>query len=301
MTSLSSARTCASHRPAGARHDRRVPSVGALDPVAISLATFDAILASPLPLDFLGSVSRLLSPLEPAAQGTASTMSHAAGAWALTEQLFASDTPVTTAALHLVREMAADDELRRLCAEGLAQRRTPVPAWVRRFHEICVDGPVRALLPPEDGVETLVIGATLPGVDLAAVSTSLAGLGLDPADLARLAEHGGAGPETRGFPVLPSFDTFSLVLTTHELDCGRLPTVVLLTQQPPADVVAHLCTMDDYPVASRTLPDVEARAILDHVLSGTHQCVPLDDASAGHLPLLRCLTERLAPAARGAA
>jgi len=298
MTSLSRARTCASHRPAGARHDRRVPSVGAVDQVAASLATLDATLASPMPLDFLGSVSRLLSPLEPAARGTAETMAHAASSRALTAMLLTSDTPVTTAALHLVREMAADDELRRRCADELAQRRTPVPAWVRRFHEIRVDGPVRVLLPPADGVESLVIGASLPGVDLAEVSTSLAGLGLDPADLARLAEHDD-GPEGPQLPTLPSFDAFTLVLTTHELDCGRLPSVVLLTQHEPADLVERLCAMDDS-VVSRTLPDAEARRALDHVLGGTDQCVPLDDTSAGHLPLLRCLAERLTPELRAA-
>lgn len=293
MTSTPSTRTCSSHRPAGARHGRTLrerPSG-----VDVLVATFDAALASPLATDLIGQVSRLLSPLEPAARLTAETMQHLGDARLTFEALLLTDTPGTTAALHLVVPMACDDAMRRRAQEELAARSTPVPAWVERFGELRAATPARLVVDPVRDTETLVVGAHLAGIDVDAAHTSLTSLGLDPADLDAVgAEHADHDEQPDlSLPLLPVLDAFTYVVTLDVSGDRRVPLEVLLVQHRHESLAARLCEMDGPASTAHEISATDAREILEHVLATADPTLPLHDDSTAVLPLLRCLSARL--------
>lgn len=285
MTSTSSARTCSTHRPAGARHDRtgrsREPALEAI------VASFDTALASPLATDLIGQVSRTLSPLEPAARLTAETMRHLGDIRAVIEALLATDTPGSTAALHLIVPMTCDREIWRRSQNELATRSTPVPTWVERFGEMRAATPARLVIDPVRDTETLVIGAHLAGIDLADVHASLACLGLD------LAGRDEQTDADLSLPPLPALDAFTLVVTLDVSTARRVPLEVLLVLHRHDSIAARLCAMDGPASSIREITGHDAREIAEHVLEAADPAMPLDDDSTAVLPLLRCLSERL--------
>ncbi|QIK82459.1 hypothetical protein [Sanguibacter sp. HDW7] len=291
MTSISSARTCSTHRPAGARHDRtgRVRPSGA----EALVASFDMALASPLPADFFGQVSKMLSPFEPAARLTSATMQHLDAARLTIEALLAIDTPGSTAALHLMTLMACDRGTVRRSQDELAARRTPVPPWVERFVEMSAASPVRLVVDPVRRTETLVVGAHLAGIDLAAVHMSLADLGLDPADLDSVDAPDAGQDDDLALPPLPVFDAFTFVVTLDASASRSVPLEVLLVQHRHDSLAARLCEMDGPASKLHEVTADDAHEVLESVLDGTDQVVALDEDSTAVLPLLRCLTERL--------
>lgn len=255
----------------------------------VLVSAFDMALASPLPADLVCAVSTMLSPLEPAARLTADTMGHVCDVRPTIEALLATDTPGSTAALRLMTSMTSDRESQGRASTELARRSTPVPEWVERFSEIRAASPVRLVIDPLRGTETLVIGVDLVGIDLAAAMAALADLGLLPSDLGALAAH----DSDLTLPPLPAFDAFTLVVTI-DVSCGRrVPLEVLLVQHRHDSLAERLRTMDGPSSTVRDVSNRDARATLEHVLGGTDQVVPLGEDSASVLPLLRHVAGRL--------
>lgn len=148
------------------RHLRAVPDARGDGPGDQPLiAMLRPSLRSDDPIDFLATVSTLVESVRPP-RGPSFAMSSFDGAdrptlEMLVESFIGTSIRETTAALYVIREFIADEVMAARIDRELAQRRQPVPPWIRSLRDTTVTRIVRTVEELGDG-ENMAIGFQIP-------------------------------------------------------------------------------------------------------------------------------------------
>jgi hypothetical protein len=128
-------------------------------------------LSSGSPLDFLAYVSTLLAAVDPRGENPFERDQggpERAALPTLTESFAEVVLPETTALLAALAEVGPDELTRARARRALAARPHPLPDWLARLGEACVNRVVESTHVLGDG-DNVLLGARLPGYELTAV------------------------------------------------------------------------------------------------------------------------------------